>query len=255
MYESRPTEAQIEEILRPIRPDILRACGDQTGSDQGCWLRLCYTNEEGHKALWEENEEAEWVTHDGLVLDDESIFGGLDLDSALEIFTERITNEHVDLQERDDRLRECLECLYGSSDDEDEDEDEDEERGPRKIKKFSKLEYSLDRYSFYFATCVVTHLYVEDEVAVNGGGVLHVFLDEFGNVVRHWRVQNDGSESNYDGYWFERVWRQDFEDNPGEMGPAYQVGGSRGPPYLHVGPQRDLPESLQVSTVTRVDPN
>lgn len=247
MHKSNPTEAQIEEILRPIRPDILRACGHQTDSTRGCWLRLCYTNEEGHKALWKENQEAEWVTYDGLVLDDESIFGGLDLASALQIFSERITNEPVDLKDRDDTLREELEVLYESSDD----DDDDEEKGSRKIKKFSNEEYDLERYSFYFATCVVTHLYVEDEVADNGGGVLHVFLDDFGNVVRHWRVQNDGSESNYDGYWFENCWKEDFQDNPGEMGPAYQVGGSRGPPYLQVGPQREQPESLQVSTITR----
>lgn len=51
---------------------------------------------------------------------------------------------------------------------------------------------------------------MEDEVAIDGGGVLHVFLDDCGNVVRQWRVQNDGSEDNYDGACFERLWKDNF---------------------------------------------
>lgn len=34
----------------------------------------------------------------------------------------------------------------------------------------------LMRYSLWHASCVVTHIFVEDEVALNGGGILHVFF-------------------------------------------------------------------------------
>lgn len=143
------------------------------------------------------------------MLDDESIFGGLDLAAALEIFPERVTNEAVDIELKEQSLREAVKyAKEGHSD-----------------------ENPLERYALYQANCVVTHLYVEDEVAVNGGGLLHVFLDDCGNVVRQWRVKNDGSEDNYDGAWHEDLWKEAFASDWGEVGPAYHENGSRGPPY------------------------
>jgi hypothetical protein len=131
------------------------------------------------------------------------------LTAALEIFPERVANERVDFEIREESLRDAL---------------EDAEEG-------GWDENPLGPYTLYQAECVVTHMYVEDDVAVNGRGLLHVFLDDRGNVVRQWRVQDDGSESDYDGAWFERVWKGDFEGERGEVVPAYQEGGSRGPPY------------------------
>ncbi|KOS38546.1 hypothetical protein ACN38_g10642 [Penicillium nordicum] len=177
-----------DDILRPARPEALRVYGHNTTADNGCWLRLCYTDEEGHNALWSANKLAEWVTYDGIVLDDESIFGGLDLAAALEVFPERV-DERVNFEIREESLRDAIEVA----------EEGDWDENP------------LEPYALYQADCVVTHMYVEDDVAVNGGGLLHVFLDDRGNVVRQWRVQDDGSENNYDGAWFERVWKGDFE--------------------------------------------
>ncbi|KAJ5397685.1 hypothetical protein N7509_005798 [Penicillium cosmopolitanum] len=99
----------LHEILRPIRPEALRTYACNTCAGKGLWLRLCYTNEEAHNSLWADNEDAaEWVTYDGVVLDDESIFGGLDLQGALEIFPERVTTEALDIERRDNVLREIL---------------------------------------------------------------------------------------------------------------------------------------------------
>ncbi|KAJ6029929.1 uncharacterized protein N7446_001008 [Penicillium canescens] len=204
-----PTEAQIDEILRPIRPEALRTCAHNTGAEVGCWLRLCYTNDEGHEALWSANEIAEWVTYGGAVLDDESLFSGLDLAAALELFPERVTDERVNLGLREESLREAVDGA----------------------ENYPSEENPLGRYAFYQADCVVTHIFVEDEVAVNGGGLLHVFLDDCRNVVRQWRVEDDGSEDNYDGAWHERLWKEAIRDDCGEIGPAYHEGGSRGPPY------------------------
>ncbi|KAJ6134122.1 hypothetical protein N7523_000444 [Penicillium sp. IBT 18751x] len=111
-----PTEAQIEEILRPIRPEALRTYAYNTGADSGLWLRLCYTDEEAHNSLWSDNEDADWVTYGGVVLDDESIFGGLDLAAALEIFPERVTNEAVCLEVRDQELKDIVAAEQESSD-------------------------------------------------------------------------------------------------------------------------------------------
>ncbi|KAJ5224937.1 hypothetical protein N7468_006162 [Penicillium chermesinum] len=207
-----PTQAQIDDILRPARPEALRVYGHNTGADAGCWIRLCYTNEEGHNALWSANESAQWVTYGGVVLDDESIFGGLDLAAALEIFPERVTNEAVNIELREESLKDAKWSA----------EEGDWAENP------------LGPYALYQADCVVTHMYVEDDVAVNGGGVLHVFLDDRGNVVRQWRVQDDGSESNYDGTSFAGVWKVAFEGEKGEVGPAYREGERTAAPHTHL---------------------
>ena len=39
----------------------------------------------------------------------------------------------------------------------------------------------------YHAACVVTHAFIDDAKAQGGGGVLHVFLDDYENVVRQTR--------------------------------------------------------------------
>ncbi|PKY02780.1 hypothetical protein P168DRAFT_191200 [Aspergillus campestris IBT 28561] len=229
-----PTENQIDEILRPIRPEALRAYADDTASLSGLWLRLCYTDEEAHKTLWAENEDAEWVGDDGIVLDDESIFSGLDLAAALEVFPERVTNEPVDLEFREAQFREMVDAAQESPCPSAENySDEVKEllaRGQAESEK-----NPLNRYWPWHAASVVTHVFVEDEVVLRGGGLLHVFLDDYGNVVRQWRVENDGSESNYDGAWFEGCYKEAFACGMGgsleEIGPAYHEGGSRGPPY------------------------
>ncbi|KAJ5257150.1 hypothetical protein N7478_013254 [Penicillium angulare] len=196
-----PTQAQIDDILRHARPEALRIYSHNTGADVGCWLRLCYTNEEGHDALWAANKDAEWVTEEGVVLDDESIFSGLDLAAALEIFPERVANEPVNFKFREESLK----------------------IAKRQAKNGGWDKDPLEAYVFYQADSVVAHMFVEDEVAVTGGGLLHVFLDDCGNVVRQWRVE-DGTENMYDGAWFEHLWRLDFEAEKGELGPAYREG-------------------------------
>lgn len=129
-----------------------------------------YTDKEAYKSLWPDNEDAEWVTYKGIVLDDESNFGGLNLAVALEIFPKRVTNKRVNLELREKRLRNAVAT---------------EQEGPNSGKKDytdktkehlarprGELEENpLSRYSIYQAKCVVTYIYMEDEVAVNGGGL------------------------------------------------------------------------------------
>lgn len=121
--------------------------------------------------------------------------------AALEIFPERVTNQPVNIEFREESLREAKEQTESGSLD----------------------EFPLEAYVLYQADSVVTHIFVEDEVAANGGGLLHVFLDDRGNVVRQWRVE-DGEDEMYDGSWFESVWKGDFEGGRGEVGPAYREG-------------------------------
>jgi hypothetical protein len=50
----------------------------------------------------------------------------------------------------------------------------------------------LMRYAAYHAAVVVTHLLVEDEEALDGVGLLHMFLDHCGDVVRQSRPDDEG---------------------------------------------------------------
>ena len=70
--------------------------------------------------------------------------------------------------------------------------DEDEGKGGNSI-----------RYGAYHAACVVTHLFVVDEEAFDGAGLLHMFLDDCGNVVRQWRTDDKGEDFDVDGTWNE----------------------------------------------------
>ena len=46
----------------------------------------------------------------------------------------------------------------------------------------------------YHSYCVVTHLFLENEEAFDGGRLLHDFLDDCGNVARQWRTENGGGD-------------------------------------------------------------
>jgi hypothetical protein len=54
----------------------------------------------------------------------------------------------------------------------------------------------------YHAACVVAHAFIEDAEAQGGGGVLHMFLDDCGKVIRQIRV-DPNEVNNFDGTWFE----------------------------------------------------
>ncbi|KAJ5472248.1 hypothetical protein N7530_006249 [Penicillium desertorum] len=215
----QPTDAEIAEILRPARPEALRPYAEFSGSlEEGLWLRLSYDEKkkEQHRAVWAENIDSDFVGPDGIVLDDKEIFAGADLARALEIFPERVTNEDSDiyLERRDTALRELRELL-ADSDVEDE----------------GDWERDVGLYGVYHSYCVVTHLFIEDEQALDGGGLLHVFLDDCGNMVRQWRTENDGGDDNYDGAWKSGILKEAFSYGRGEVGAAYRPGGVRGPPY------------------------
>ncbi|CAG7964578.1 unnamed protein product [Penicillium nalgiovense] len=94
------------------------------------------------------------------------IFAGADLARALEVFPERVTNEDSDIyfKRRDTALGEVL----ADSDVEDK----------------GDLERDVGLYGIYHSYCVVTHPFIEDEEALDDGGLLHVSLDDCGNVVR-----------------------------------------------------------------------
>jgi hypothetical protein len=56
-------------------------------------------------------------------------------------------------------------------------------------------ERDVGLYGVYHSCCVVTHLFLENEEAFDGGKLLHIFfLDDCGNVVRQWRTENGGGD-------------------------------------------------------------
>ncbi|KAF4151087.1 hypothetical protein CNMCM6936_000037 [Aspergillus lentulus] len=148
--------------------------------------------EEAHKFLWSQNLDAAFVWPDGIIFDDKELFGGEEINLArfLETFPERVTN-------------------VGS--------ESEEDKNP------------LLQYGDYHAACVVTHMFNEDEEALDGNGLLHVFLDDTANVVRHWRTDDEGRDYGFDGTWKEGNWKEDLVSGKGELGAAYCEGGVRGP--------------------------
>ncbi|KAF3384321.1 hypothetical protein F1880_001855, partial [Penicillium rolfsii] len=232
--ESPPTlsKAQVAKILLPLRPEALRPFAGYTEClGEGLWLRLSYDDEESHESLWSTNEDLTYVGPDGVILDEKSIFDGLDLAAAIELFPERITNEGVNIELREAILRETLSELEENTRSGEEDySDEVKEKLARL--RAPVIANPLLKYSRYHAACVVTHIFVEDEEAVNGGGLLLVFFDDCGNIVRQWRVEDDGGEADFDGCWAESIWKELLISGMGEVGPAYREGGIRGPPYV-----------------------
>lgn len=58
----------------------------------------------------------------------------------------------------------------------------------------------------------------------DGGGLLHIFLDDCGNVVRQWRTDELGADDNYDGAWKTGMLKEEFMCGRGEVGSAYRPG-------------------------------
>lgn len=142
-----------------------------------------------------------------MIFDDKSIFGGLDLAAALELFPERITNASVNVQLREMILRETLNDLEEDTGSGEEDYSDEVKETLARLRA-PVIENPLLKYGRYHAACVVTHVYVEDEEALNGRGLLHVFFDDCGNIVRQWRVEDDGVEDCFDGCWAGGNWEE-----------------------------------------------
>ncbi|KAJ5086406.1 hypothetical protein NUU61_007713 [Penicillium alfredii] len=218
----------------------MRCFSEYGGTNAGVWLRTCYDadKEEKHAALFKEFvTECEVVGPDGLVLDDHELFA-TDLAGMLELLPERVTSSagayHVTW--REENLREIEEEEEEEEEEEREMEDDTQTAGDKKRREMlgpKKSEQKLvrNRYSIYHAACIVTHVFVEDEEALETGLVLHIYLDDCGNVVRQERVDAT-SVSNFDGLWFDGAWKESIIPGDGQVvGPAYLPGGVRGPPY------------------------
>ncbi|KAJ5245119.1 hypothetical protein N7489_005215 [Penicillium chrysogenum] len=225
---AQPTQQQIDAILRPLRPNSLRryAAGYEswTGAE-GMWIRTNYDaeNEEAHRTIWNEYVDiSQVIGPDSLVLEDEGLFSNADIARVLERFPERVTNNSAlkDVDWRENILADFLRMR---------EEAEGQAVGTREEESSLNSDDLCKTYWMYHAACVVTHAFIEDTKAQSGAGVLHVFLDDCGNVVRQMRVDSNEVD-NFDGAWSEGSWKDGWV-YPGELGPAYLPGGVRGPPY------------------------
>jgi hypothetical protein len=189
------------------------------------WIRTNYDaeNEEAHQMLWDEYVDiSQVIGPDSLVLEDEGLFANADIACVLERFPERVTNYSA-LEDVEWREKEMTDFLRMREEAEGETADTREKESSLSSDDLCKT------YWMYHAACVVTHAFIEDAEAQGGGGVLHVFFDDCGNVVRQMRVVSDEVD-NFDGAWSEGSWKEGWV-YPGELGPAYLPGGVRGPPY------------------------
>jgi hypothetical protein len=192
------------------------------------WVRTCYEveNEEAHATLWDEYVEiSQVISPDSLVLEDKALFDNADTDRILELFPERVTNHCApeDVAWREKQLAGLFQEVreYG---------DEKEVFGPEEQGLGLSPKEICRKYWNYHADCVVSHFFIEDGNAQRDKGLLHVFLDDCGNVVRQMRVYSDEVD-NFDGAWAEGHWKEGWCELNGEIGKAYLPGGSRGPPY------------------------
>lgn len=190
------------------------------------WIRICYDteNEEAHAALWDKYVEiSQVVGPQALVLDDKELFENADIVRILELFPERVTNYCApdDVRWREKELGDSLTIRREAG------------NAPESAGEMSLSSEELcKRYWKYHTACVVSHFFIEDAEAQRGGGVLHVFLDDCGNVVKQ-ITEDSRTADNFDGAWFEGRWKDGWCSNPGagELGAAYLPGGVRGPPY------------------------
>lgn len=53
-------------------------------------------------------------------------------------------------------------------------------------------------------------MFAKDEQALNGAVLMHMFLDDCGNVVRQWWTDDEVEDFDVDGTWNEGVWEEDF---------------------------------------------
>ena len=193
------------------------------------WVRICYDaeNEEARAAFWDEYVEiSQVISPDALVLEDKALFNNADIARILELFPERVTNYCApdDVAFREKELMEFFQDLRDVG-------DEEEILGREEQGLGLSPEHICGKYWPYQAACVVTHFFIEDAEAQRGQGVLHVFLDDCGNVVRQMRVDSEEVD-NFDGAWFEGSWKEGWVGLRGaELGAAYCAGGLRGPPY------------------------
>lgn len=66
------------------------------------------------------------------------------------------------------------------------------------------------RYGACHAAYILTHLFAVDEEALDEAALLHIFLDDCGNVARQWRTDDEGEDFHVDGTWNDGVWKEDF---------------------------------------------
>lgn len=161
-----------------------------------------------------------------LIFNDPTTFGTDSVDLALEAFPERVINtsrpEYAHVREA------ALQCLRGG----------DTSRWTRLEGQYEDIldQDEIDaivireRFVSYHIACIVTYILVEDMGTLMGDGVLLVFLDDMGNVVRQDRMSPEQVD-NFEIKWRTGRWKYYAERYAQEVGPAYLNGGVRGPPY------------------------
>ena len=218
-------------ILRPLRAERLRRFATRYRPPQSLQIRTCYNKEleQNHQSFWHNYViENDVIGTDALVLDDSELFTR-DWSSILEIYPELVTDQ-CDENTTTDPANILAEFR-----------DNENNRSINKETRLSEKELFLTlgprkfqqemcrRYLKYHVRCIVTHVFVEDKQTLEGEGLLHMYLDDCGSVVRQLREQPEWLD-HFECLWLDGSWDEGyFED--AESGPSYLPGGARGPPY------------------------
>lgn len=181
----KPTEEQVETILRPLRPPVLRYVAERLSSwstsSGNIWLRIDYKDEERHRNFCERLLETECVDSGEGLYEDSNILSDsryYDFDSwreVLDMLPEMVSNLHWEDETTDDRYRGGegrLDC-------------EREYMDYRADAEAAGI--LLARQQGY---CWVRHFIVEDQemFATDPPRFHSLWLDDRGNVIRENRI-------------------------------------------------------------------
>lgn len=244
----QPTHADIASVIRPWRTVEQRGLATDPGLVGSVWLRTCYKEgtDEKHKILVEEIQMDHAVDREERLLDDATLYNFGNhweriLDYVPELvgplttsfgydFTTTFWDSYLDsIRKAKDEFCKAREILSGGS-------TEGATAMTIELIESSRRDLQADlvmnsvlevTLSYLHKMYVVNYLIVEDEEALESGLLLIIFLDAFGRVVRHCRMDASLAES-MGGSWLECCWDESSEWVEGTLGEDYQEGGACG---------------------------
>ena len=219
----QPSEAQVSQILQPLRSPALRHVADKLMRGNEIWLRTDYQSDDAHRDICEQLEDVdagENLAEDVLILSDARYY---DFGSAWQRILD-ILPEVLDIQQdvpesaqnpgtyRNGDFRRRLEREYMAS-------ESDEVMAKAVLAKQQDC-------------CEVRLLFIEDHEthAADGKRMHAVWLDDFGDVVRENRVTLQEA-CDYLSIVGEGMGGEDPIWVEGTVGPKYVRGAQFGPPF------------------------
>ena len=223
---TRPTDAQIENILQPLRAPALRSVANTLtnlpDSSGPLWLRIHYEDQQGHEEFCRLElrcvDSGDGLREDSIILSDERYYNVGSCQDVLEFLPEIVVNHHRELK--------ITEAAYRGGDSR-----RKSEREYMACESSPEIEGAILAKQQYW--CTARFMLVEDKAMyASSTSVFHaVWLDDCGNVVREKRVTAEDA-CNYFAMAAEGAGHeQEIWSNEASIGPEYLPGAEYGPPF------------------------